>query len=43
MIFIKNKITLHYLDKKGEKERVTPEFGEYYKINFIPPNLGCHI
>jgi hypothetical protein len=40
-----NKIILHYLGKTKEKQgkgRVTPEFGEYYRRNFIPPNSGCY-
>jgi hypothetical protein len=28
--------------KEDDKERVTPEFGEYSKRNFIPPNSGCY-
>jgi hypothetical protein len=33
-----NRITLHYFlkEEKQVKERVTPEFGGYYKRNFIP-------
>jgi hypothetical protein len=27
---------------KHENERVTPEFGGYWKRNFIPPNSGCY-
>jgi hypothetical protein len=28
--------------KQKEKKRVTPEFGEYWRIKFIPPNSGCY-
>jgi hypothetical protein len=28
--------------REGEKRGVTPEFGGYYKGNFIPLNLGCY-
>jgi hypothetical protein len=28
--------------KEDDKERVTPEFGEYSKRNFISPNSGCY-
>jgi hypothetical protein len=41
--YIYNKITLHYLGKREEKqvkERVTPEFGGYRKRNFIPQIKG---
>jgi hypothetical protein len=37
------KIILHYLGKREEKrrtERVTPEFGGYWKRNFIPQIQG---
>jgi hypothetical protein len=27
---------------KRRKKKVTPEFGGYYKRNFIPPNSGCY-
>jgi hypothetical protein len=39
---IYNKLTLHYLKKEKGKQgrRVTPEFGGYYKRNFVPPNSG---
>jgi hypothetical protein len=29
--------------KRRRKKKVTPEFGGYYKTNFIPPNSGCYI
>jgi hypothetical protein len=29
--------------EKKERKRVTPEFGGYWKRNFIPSNLGCYI
>jgi hypothetical protein len=42
---IYNKIILHYLEKREEKqgnERVTPEFCGYQKRNFIPLNSRCY-
>jgi hypothetical protein len=44
-VYIYYKIIVHYLEKRDEKQvkkRVTPEFGEYHKRNFIPLNLGCY-
>jgi hypothetical protein len=28
--------------EKKERNKVTPEFGWYYRRNFIPPNSGCY-
>jgi hypothetical protein len=28
--------------KRRRKKKVTPEFGGYYKRNFIPSNSGCY-
>jgi hypothetical protein len=42
----KNKITLHYLGKRKEKqgkERVTHEFGEYEKKNLYPQIQGVTV
>jgi hypothetical protein len=35
-------ITLKMGGRSGKEERkkVTPEFGEYWRRNFTPPNLG---
>jgi hypothetical protein len=43
-IYIYNKIIIHNLEKREKqvKERVTPEFGEYLKRNFIPLKSGCY-
>jgi hypothetical protein len=27
-------------EKERERKKETPEFGEYWRRNFIPPNLG---
>jgi hypothetical protein len=35
-------LKLGRMSETGREKRVMPEFGEYWRRKFIPPNSGCY-